>query len=320
MNYAIIQVFGALVLCLCALAAEAQTGTPSGSAKVKADPETLREALADEKWFQNETEWASLELNIPLSQLIKPSSAAETPLQASILNRTLEEFTGTVFQLGHKQVEYVSTEGDQDVYVLSKKDVESSDEVNLSKGIRATSCSVMSLNELTDGIAHAFQFSQNKGEGYSLSFVIYDYKGPGEYVFNSNTKSYVKYLPNAIGAAVMATRALEDAGSALSQFSSSNFGAKLTVRELPDKSLFGRFSVMAAGTADPIAVSKGARDKFSATPISGVFRTASLAEPVVIKFKPLTLIQTTEDAMEPIVPKPATGVKVLARTDCPPIE
>ncbi|MGB0903919.1 MAG: hypothetical protein ACPGVJ_03390, partial [Mangrovicoccus sp.] len=173
---------------------------------------------------------------------------------------------------------------------------------------------LVSENPLEDGLATAFQFHEDKADGYSLHFLIYDYAGPGTYHFTPETKNYIKYVPNALGGVVVTSRQLKGTRSAFDMVTNAEFDGVLNIRELPDGSLFGDYEIVGVGSLDLAKSQNGDQDQFFSTLFGGFFRTASLKQPVQNSFKPKGPAFGMGAPIAEIAPPP--GLKVLAKTDC----
>lgn len=288
-------------------------------------PENLRQALNMPEWFLTDAQTAPDLLDASVQSLLASSDPALRDADMDqLLELPLNAFGGVLFgQVNRKLNPSATTTGsDGETIFEVGEPLEAVDMPPLQDAFRMTQCYVVSENDLKDGFATAFQFSEHEGTGYSLSFVVYDYEGPGTYTFNETTLNYARYSPHALVGMVIATREIEGVATVVGQFTSTDIGGTLTLRELPDGSMFGTFDMLTLGSTDRVASRDGAKDKYFVSQFSGVFRTGSLAAPVVVEFVPKPMIDAPPDVRTEAV-TPASNVRVLTRaseSSCPTIE
>lgn len=285
-------------------------------------PEDLRQALAMPDWFLAEATTAPDMLDETVQSLLAASDPALRDVDMdAVLALPLASFSGVLFGQVNRQLNppaNAPAAGSEFSYEIGDP-LDAGNIAALQDAFRMTRCYVVSENDLNDGFATAFQFSENDEIGYSLSFVIFDYDGPGTYYFDETSLNYVRYAPSAVVGMVVATREIEGVATVVGQFTSAETGGSLAIRELPDGSMFGKFDLFGLGSTDRMASQDGAIDKYFISQFSGVFRTASLDTPVVVDFVPLPMVGGDIDVRtEPVIP--ADNVQVLARSgeaSCP---
>jgi hypothetical protein len=288
-------------------------------------PANLRQALNMPEWFLQDAQDAPDLLDASVQSLLAASDPALRDINMDrLLDLPLGAFTGVLFGQVNKTLNPLpDTKGsDGETMFEVGAPLNAVDMPPLQDAFRMTQCYVVSENDLKDGAATAFQFSEHDSTGYSLSFVIYDYKGPGTYAFDGTTLNYFRYAPHALVGMVMATREIDGVATVVGQFTSADTGGALTIRELPDGSIFGRFDVLTVGSTDMTASRDGAKDKYFVSQFTGAFRTGSLAAPVVVEFVPKPMIGAPADMKMPDV-TPTSNVRVVSRSSdaaCPKIE
>ncbi len=185
-----------------------------------------------------------------------------------------------------------------------------------SQPVQITRCALVSRNEMSDGTATAFQFSEQNPKGYSLHLVIYDFDGPGRYSFNESTLSYAKFLPSSVGAMVVTSRELKTDNSVVEMFDEiEGLGGTLDLREAEDGSLVGIFEFAGVGSTDYTASREGATDRFFGSLIEGVFRTAPLTGVARRPGPPLPAIKLGGKMIAPPTPAKPSAM-VLSRNEC----
>jgi hypothetical protein len=285
-------------------------------------PGNLRQALDMPEWFLSEARNAPDLLDASVQSLLARSDPALRDVDMDqVLQLPLSAFGGVLFgQVNRQLVPLNDRKGSDGETIFEVGDpLDAADMPPLQDAFRMTQCYVVSENDLKDGFATAFQFSENEATGYSLSFVIFDYQGPGTYEFDETTLNYARYAPSALVGMVIATREIDGVATVVGQFTSTDIGGSLTVRELPDGSVLGTFDMLTLGSTDRTASRDGATDKYFVSQFSGVFRTGSLATPVVVDFVPKPMVDAPADVRtEPVTP--ASNVQVLTRSaesSCP---
>ncbi len=282
-------------------------------------PNTLQDAIMHPDWLAPYAEEIAMELGLPTDTF----SAENMPLDvkdataASLLSMPFDRFAGARFGMYSMKLKPVQTaqQGSQE-YEWGEL-LDTSRHPSMERGIKLTTCSVVADNNMSDGAARSFQFSENRPNGYELSFVIYDYAGPGTYKFDKNTKSYVTFIPNALGQLMSASRAIKNKATVVQHFTDAGLGGSMTVSALPDGSLLGRFDFVTLGSTDRNASIEGSKDHYFVSVFSGVFRSASLEQTPVFDFKPEPLIGMNNQPIVKQINPADLPVRVLARTDCP---
>ncbi|QBX34944.1 hypothetical protein E4191_09630 [Paracoccus liaowanqingii] len=283
-------------------------------------PADLREALQRPDWFA----LPQTDPDQMLARTIRSMFAGDPPplpdLEAErLLDAPLGQFVGVVFGQTNRQLDPIASQPDAQgkmTYEVGAR-LETDAGHPLAEALRVTRCHVVSENHLKDGTAMAFQFSEDTGTGYSLSFVIYDYRGPGRYSFDAGTLNYARYVPNALVGMVIATRMIDGVATVVGQFDTVGAGGTLILDELPDGSLLGQFDLVGPGSTDMRESRRGATDRYFSSQLSGLFRTLSMDAPVIVEFAPAPMIGLGGDGAPPPPPSPISTVRVLTRADCP---
>ena len=302
------QIFSALV---CAAMAPMAHADDTSENTLPAD---LRQALEMPDWFRDDAMNMPDLLDATVQSLLANSDPALRDVDMDrILQMPMGAFEGVLFGQVNKRLNPRDSSDGEVIYDIGET-LDAPDMPPLQDAFRMTQCYVVSENDLKDGFATAFQFSENEETGYSLSFVIFDYQGPGTYTFDESTLNYMRYAPSAVVGMVVATRHIEGVATVVGQFTSpGSIGGSLTLRELPDGSMCGSFDMAALGSTDRVASRDGATDAYFASQFYGVFRTGSIAEPVVVEFVPRPMIGAGADTPPP-PPTPTSNVQVMARS------
>lgn len=274
-----------LLLAACATGVASQTTVDAGDAdKMPASPEIFADALQFEEWFKPGAQDVADYLGIPVEMVLNPDIVNNlVGKKAAFLKQPLGEFVGVFFSRKGYFLEPVEN-SDQ---LRDGDPIEKADHPSLADSMVSTTCTTVSENPLEDGLATAFQFGNEIGDGYSLHFLIYDYDGPGFYPIGTETKNYMKYVPNALGATVVTSRQISGVRSAIELMDEVHYKGGIEIRELPDSSLLGWFSTVGLGSTDLAASQAGDRDKFFENLFYGYFRTPPLDGPVENTFVPL---------------------------------